>query len=91
MWASVAGAWAEHSDYVDSRGAGVTETMIRLAVPAPGERVLELACGPGSVGLAASPHVAPGGEVVLSDVVAEMTAIAAGRAERPRPHEREHA
>ncbi len=47
----------------------------------PGERVLELACGPGGVGLAAARLVAPGGEVVLSDVAAEMTAIAAARAE----------
>jgi SAM-dependent methyltransferase len=42
--------------------------------------VLELACGPGGVGLAAAARVAPGGEVVLSDVAAEMTAIAATRA-----------
>jgi SAM-dependent methyltransferase len=33
------------------------------------------------LGLAAAARVAPGGEVVLSDVVAEMTAIAAARAE----------
>jgi SAM-dependent methyltransferase len=42
--------------------------------------VLELACGPGGLGIAAAEHVAPGGEVVLSDVVAEMTTIAAARA-----------
>ena len=42
--------------------------------------MLELACGPGGVGIAAAELVAPGGEVVLSDVAAEMTAIAAARA-----------
>ena len=42
--------------------------------------MLELACGPGGLGLAAAARVAPGGEVVLSDVAAEMTAIAAARA-----------
>ena len=42
--------------------------------------MLELACGPGGTGLAAARLVAPGGEVVLSDVAAEMTAIAAERA-----------
>jgi SAM-dependent methyltransferase len=46
----------------------------------PGERVLELACGPGGLGIAAAERVAPDGEVVLSDVVAEMTTIAAARA-----------
>jgi SAM-dependent methyltransferase len=80
MWASVAGAWAEHAEYVDARGALVTEKMLELARPRPGERVLELACGPGSVGLAAAPLVAPDGEVVLSDLVADMTAIAVARA-----------
>ena len=54
--------------------------MLELTLPRPGERVLELACGPGGLGLAAASRVAPGGEVVLSDVAAEMTAIAAARA-----------
>src|SRR5947208_5217166 len=82
MWASVAGAWEAQADYLDERGAPITEKIFALTLPQPGERVLELACGPGSVGLAAAARVAPGGEVVMSDVVTEMTAIAAGRAER---------
>ena len=75
-----AGSWGEHAEYVDARGAAVTEQMLAASRPQPGERVLELACGPGGVGIAAARLVAPGGEVVLSDVVAEMTAIAAARA-----------
>src|SRR6266536_3030612 len=81
MWASVAGEWQKHAGYVDERGAPITETMLELTQLHGGERVLELACGPGSVGLAAAPRVAPDGEVVISDVVAEMTSIAAARAE----------
>ncbi len=81
MWAAVAGSWEEHADYLDLRGAPVTEKMLELTLPRAGERVLELACGPGSVGLAAAERVAPGGEVVLSDVVPEMTSIAAARAD----------
>jgi SAM-dependent methyltransferase len=80
MWAAVAGSWGEHAEYADARGAAVTERMLAASRPQPGERVLELACGPGGVGIAAARLVAPGGEVVLSDVVAEMTAIAAARA-----------
>jgi SAM-dependent methyltransferase len=80
MWSTVADAWAEHADYVDGRGAGVTERMLDLADLRPGQRVLELACGPGSVGLEAARRVGPTGHVMMSDVVAEMTAIAAGRA-----------
>ena len=80
MWAAVAGSWGEHAGYADARGAAVTERMLAASRPQPGERVLELACGPGGVGIAAARLVAPGGEVVLSDVVAEMTAIAGARA-----------
>jgi SAM-dependent methyltransferase len=80
MWAAVAGAWGEHAEYVDARRAHVTDRMLELTAPRPGERVLELACGPGGVGLAAAARVAPDGEVVQSDVVVEMTEIAAARA-----------
>ena len=80
MWDAVAPAWAEHADYADARGAAVAERMLELTAPAPGERVLELACGPGGLGLAAAARVTPGGEVVLSDVAAGMTEIAAARA-----------
>ena len=47
----------------------------------PGDAVLELACGPGGAGLAAAERVGPAGTVVLTDVVAEMVAIAGVRAE----------
>jgi SAM-dependent methyltransferase len=80
LWSSVAGGWAEHAAYVDARAAPVTEAMLDATRPAPGERVLELACGPGGLGLAAAERVASAGEVVLSDVAPEMTAIAAARA-----------
>jgi SAM-dependent methyltransferase len=80
MWASVAPLWAEHADYVDVGAAEVSATMIRLAAPPPGDRVLELACGAGGLGLAVAPLVAPGGEVVLSDVVPELSSFAGSRA-----------
>jgi SAM-dependent methyltransferase len=81
MWAAVAGSWAEHAEYADARGAAAAERMLDLTTPQPGERVLELACGPGGLGLAAAKRVAPEGEVVLSDVVAEMTSVASRRAD----------
>jgi SAM-dependent methyltransferase len=80
MWSAVAGSWREHADYVDRRAAPVTRELLRRAAPQPGERVLELACGPGGVGLEAAALVQPDGEIVLSDVAPEMTAIAAARA-----------
>ena len=68
MWSSVAGAWGAHAEFVDDRGAKLTERLLELA-------------GAGGPGLAAARLVGPTGEVVLSDVAAEMTAIAAERAE----------
>ena len=82
MWASVADQWAEHADDADERGAHVAAAMLERVRLGPGERVLELACGPGGVGLAAAALVGASGEVVISDVVPAMAAIAAARAER---------
>ena len=59
MWASVAEGWAEHADYADARGAELTRAILDETSPRPGERVLELACGPGGLGLAAAQHVGP--------------------------------
>jgi SAM-dependent methyltransferase len=80
MWASVAPAWGEHAEYADTRGAAMTARLLERAAPRPGERVLELACGAGGAGIAAARLVGVAGEVVLSDVAAEMTAIAGARA-----------
>jgi enediyne biosynthesis protein CalE5 len=80
VWGSVAGGWREHADWVDNRGTAMTAEMLHLTAPRPGERVLELACGAGGLGLLAAELVGPRGEVVVSDVAPEMTAIAAERA-----------
>ena len=80
MWAAVAAGWGEHADEVDQRSSDLTEGLLDAAGISRGARVLELACGPGGLGMAAAERVGPDGEVVLSDVAAEMTAIAARRA-----------
>ena len=80
MWAAVAPAWDEHADYVDARGAEVAERMLELAALRPGDRVLELACGPGGLGLAAAGRVGPAARSCSPTWPPEMTAIAAARA-----------
>jgi SAM-dependent methyltransferase len=81
MWSAAAPSWREYADYVDERGAVVGEAMLAAVGIHPGEAVLELGCGPGGVGLSAAALVGADGQVVLSDVAPEMTAIAAERAE----------
>jgi|SRR6516225_4633159 SAM-dependent methyltransferase len=80
-WGSAARSWGEHAEFIDKRAAPVTESMLELARLKAGQRVLELASGPGGVGLAAAATVGPHGEVVMSDVVGEMMSIARGRAQ----------
>ena len=80
MWAGVASRWAEHADSLEERGTAINDRLFELAKLAEGDRVLELACGPGGTGLAAAERVGAAGEVVLSDVAASMVDIAAGRA-----------
>jgi SAM-dependent methyltransferase len=80
LWTNVAPAWREHAGYIDGRGAEITARLLDLAALEPGHRVLELACGAGGLGLAAAAVVAPGGEVVMSDIVPELAEAAAERA-----------
>src|SRR6185437_8235679 len=80
MWDSVAGGWEENAEFADERGDDLTERLLELASLEPGDRVLELACGPGSVGIVAADRVGAEGHVVLSDVAPAMVAVAAKRA-----------
>lgn len=81
LWASVADHWGTYADELDELRGPITAAMLARSGLQPGERVLELACGPAGTGLAAAEQVGPDGEVVLTDVVPEMTAIAAARAQ----------
>src|SRR6185295_10205610 len=79
---AVADRWADHADEIDERGADITAAMLTSAGVRRGDQVLELACGPGGLGMAAAELVGAEGAVVLSDVAGEMVAIAAERAAR---------
>jgi SAM-dependent methyltransferase len=68
-WANVAAAWGTHADEIDQRAMAVTEQMIEMAQLGAGQRVLELASGPGGTGLAAADRVGTTGEVIISDIV----------------------
>lgn len=84
MWGMVAPGWERNANFVDARTAHLTAAMLEAAALREGDSVLELACGPGGLGLAAAERVGDEGEVVLSDVAPQMTAIAATRAKDRR-------
>ena len=58
----------------------MSERLVELLAPRPGERVLDLAAGPGDTGFLAAPRLAPGGRLVTSDVAPEMLSAAQRRA-----------
>jgi SAM-dependent methyltransferase len=78
-WETAAGAWGRLADRVREWGMPVSEAMIRAAALAPGDRVLELAAGPGDTGLMAADVIRPG-TLISSDGAEAMVDVARQRA-----------
>jgi SAM-dependent methyltransferase len=76
-WSSVAPDWGQLTERVDEQLGPASDWMLTAVQLKPGERVLELAGGPGTVSLLASGAVGPEGHVIYSDFAAPM--IDAGR------------
>jgi SAM-dependent methyltransferase len=79
MWDAVAPGWGQNAAFVEERGAELTAALLDAAAISNGERVLELACGPAGLGLAAAERY-PESTVTLSDVSPQMTIVAANLA-----------
>ena len=81
QWEGVADGWKAHAAELEERGAGLAAGwMLDAAQLQPGQRVLELACGPAGVGLQAARAVAPEGSVLLTDFSPAMVEAATARA-----------
>jgi SAM-dependent methyltransferase len=65
---------------IDKRFAPVVEHLIGRAQLKPGQHVLDLGTGTGSVALRAAPAIAPNGHVTAVDISAEMLGLARQRA-----------
>src|SRR5256885_17117751 len=83
MWASLAASWGASADDIDQRAAPITVRMLDGVAVHAGDRVLELASGPGGAGLAAARQAAPSGEGGVIDSVPLLVAIARQRAGEP--------
>ena len=79
IWDGVASAWDRHVDYVDDHSAAPTATMIERLDVRAGERVLELAAGPGTLGRMFAELVGATGSVVVSDLSPAMVEVACHR------------
>ncbi len=80
-WERAAEGWALHRGWWDRTTRPVSEWLIEALAPQPGQHVLELAAGPGDVGLLVAELVRPGGRVTLTDGAEAMTDVARQRAE----------
>src|SRR3972149_8925741 len=77
--------WARLYDFATTflsfgRAGALRRATIDLAQPAPGEKVLDVGCGPGTLGLAAKERGGPSGEVHGIDAAPEMVALACEKA-----------
>ncbi len=79
-WSRSAKGWGARRGELQRIAQGVSLRMLELVAPQPGQRILELAAGPGDTGLLAAELVAPGGGVILSDFAEPMVEVARGRA-----------
>jgi enediyne biosynthesis protein CalE5 len=78
-WSSVATDWARLIDRIDRQLRAAVDWMIDALALEPGERVLELAGGPGTVSMMAARAVSPGGHVIYSDFAEPMVDAARER------------
>ena len=80
-WDEASKGWGRQADRIQGAAKAISDWMIDHAKPQPGERVLELAAGPGDTGFMAAPLIEPGGTLISSDASAGMLDVARERAQ----------
>ena len=80
-WERGASGWGKRADEIREMGMPVSALMIERLELQPGQRVLELAAGPGDTGFLAAELIRPGGTLVCSDGAEAMLELARARAQ----------
>jgi len=80
QWDSAATGWRKWSPLIDGATSAISERLVQLAGVEPGSRVLDVAAGYGEPSLTAAKKASPDGEVVATDISAEMLAYGRERA-----------
>lgn len=81
LWERSAAGWGHRADRIRDWGMPVSVTMVDALALQPGDRVLELAAGPGDTGFMAAELIAPGGTLICTDGAEAMLDVARARAE----------
>jgi ubiquinone/menaquinone biosynthesis C-methylase UbiE len=79
-WERSAAFWGKRADQIREHGMAVSAWMIDRLELQPGQRVLELAAGPGDTGFLAAELIRPGGMLISSDAAEAMLELARSRA-----------
>lgn len=86
FWNDVAGPrWVASQKRLDAVMAPLTEALLQIAVPEPGEHVLDVGCGCGDVALRAALAVGSGGRVTGIDISKPMLGFARERQRAEEP------
>ncbi len=80
-WDEAAKGWGRQADRLQAAALPISAWMIDHVKPARGERVLELAAGPGDTGFLAARLIEPGGTLICSDASEAMLDVARDRAQ----------
>lgn len=78
-WTFVAPGWRKHDERLVEISRPVSDRMLALCEIAPGQRILDLACGTGEPAISAASR-AKGGDVIALDFVEEMLDFAREKA-----------
>src|ERR1700687_5192698 len=75
-WNEVAGPrWVSRAEIQEARNIEVAQMLLAETHAAPGERVLDVGCGPGATALPLAASVGPGGHVTGIDIAEPMLGL----------------
>jgi SAM-dependent methyltransferase len=80
LWRRGAAGWRKRQASLREKSAPVADWLVQALAPQPGERVLDLAAGPGETGFLVAQRLGSEGRLVSSDQAPEMVEVAQARA-----------
>jgi len=80
LWRRGAEGWRRRQGAMRENTAPVSRWLVEAIDPQPGQRVLELAAGPGETGFIAAQRLGPEGRLLCTDQAPEMVEVARERA-----------